>query len=47
MEDILNLQIEGGSSDKKDGEEKALSPDAVTFPTLIGGKQGVQPKASE
>lgn len=47
LEDILSLQIEGGSSNKKDGEEKALSPDAITFPTLIGGKKEALPKASE
>ena len=47
LEDILKTPIEGGRPEKKEGDEKSLSPDAITFPTLIGGKKETQPKPSE
>ena len=47
LEDILKLQIEGAQSEKKEGDKKSLTKDAITFPTLIGGKNTIQLKTSE
>ena len=47
LEEILKLQIEGSQSEKKEGDKKSLTADAITFPTLIGGKKEIRPKSSE
>ena len=47
LEDILKLQIEGSIADKKKDDKKSLTPDSITFPTLIGGKNAVQTKSPE
>jgi hypothetical protein len=47
LEDILKLKIEGSQSEKKEGDKKSLTKDAITFPTLIGGKDAVKLKTPE